>query len=177
MFSIVVGDVALFIICTAAARMTCRMGRKLPSLRPDLTRRYFRRCIGRPIFGPKGIFYRIFFFLVIVGVIATINQTVQMFNSEHYYGHPTFGDWGHDYSFVAVRLNLIASWCIIIPLFFAYLLCHAIAIRRLFRAVGRRRLDYFDKRHPDRCGGYSFFGWIDTLYALEFLSCYLKLCC
>ena len=168
MFSIVVGDIALFIICTAASRMTCRMGRKLPSRRPNLTRRYFRARIGRPIFGPRGIFFKIFFFLIIVGTLATINQTVQMFNAERYYGHPTFGDWGHNYSFVAVRLNLIASWCTIIPLFFAYLICHALAIRRFLRAVGRR-LDHFDERHPDGCGGYAFFGWIDTLYALGIL--------
>jgi hypothetical protein len=70
---------------------------------------------------------------------------------------------------VAVRLNLIASWCLIIPLFFAYLISHAVAVRGLLQAMGRRHLDHFDTRHPDGCGGYSFFGWIDTLYALGIL--------
>jgi hypothetical protein len=39
-------------------------------------------------------------------------------------------------------------------------------MRTLIRAVSRHRLACFDEGHPDRCGGYSFFGWIDTLYAL-----------
>jgi hypothetical protein len=165
-FSIIAGDVALVIICTLASQMTCRMGRRLPTRHPDLTARYFRRYLGRRMFGPRGWFSRVFFFLFIVGVLTLADQTVRLFDSQHYYGHPTFGDWGHDYCFVTLRIVLFLSWCVVAPLFFAYLMCHAIAIRIFLRVVERHNLAYFDERHPDRCGGYAFFGWIDTLYAL-----------
>jgi hypothetical protein len=34
------------------------------------------------------------------------------------------------------------------------------------RRCAEHGLPIFRKDHPDRCGGYSFFGWTDTLYAL-----------
>ena len=73
-------------------------------------------------------------------------------------------------SFVANRLNLFLSWCFVIPLFATYLVIHIAAVNRTVRAAARRRLLVFNVNHPDRSGGYAFFGYGNTVYMFGLLT-------
>lgn len=166
MFAIVVGDAALFIVATYASQMTAKIGRKLPSRRARLTRRYYRSILWNWAVGPGGVFYWMFFLFSVVGALALINQSVQLFAPEAYYGHDTFDSARHPFSFWVNRVNLFTSWCIVVPLFCSYLFTHSVLVSVYLRRSAKHGLPVFGREHPDKCGGYSFFGWADTLYAL-----------
>lgn len=164
MFGIVLGDLALFVLCTQASRMTLSIGRKFPSARKKLVRRYFRSVVVRRLFGANGLFFRMFLMLSLVGMLALANQTVRLTDAETYYGHDTFDSIRHPLSFWVNRVNLATSWCLVGPLFASYLFAHTLAVRHVFRRCDAHRLVRFQTGHPDRGGGFTFFGWLDTIY-------------
>jgi hypothetical protein len=164
MLAIVLGDLILFILSIQAGRMTMKVGRRLPATQERVVRRYWRCVILRRLFGQKGIFFQIFLMLSLLGSLALVNQTVRLTNAQAYYGHDTFDSILHRWSFVVNRVNLFTSWCIVVPLFGSYLFAHTLAIRQIFRRCDKHRLVAFKIGHPDRHGGFAFFGWLDTLY-------------
>jgi hypothetical protein len=167
--AIVVGDAVLFPLCVYASRMTRSAGRRLPTDRRPLVQRYFRLIILRRIFGRGGSFIKSFLFLSVIGALALVNQTVQLTDASAYYGHDTFSSILHPRSFWVMRLNLFISWCVIIPLFSSYLIAHTKAIRLFFRKSDEHGLVKFQPGHPDQHGGFTFFGRLDTIYAIGLL--------
>jgi hypothetical protein len=165
-FAIILGNGVLLAITFKAGRMTLKIGRKLPSTHRALVRRYFRSVLARRLFGRSGIFPKAFLFLAIIGGLALVNQSVRLANPILYYGHDTFDSVQHVASFWTVRAILACAWCVITPLFFTTLFTHALAVKSLTAVVSRRRIGEFELSHPDRCGGYAYFGWLDTLYVL-----------
>ena len=163
--SVLFGDSLLIVICIQARRMSGRLGRKLPSAKPLVVRRYYRSVVFRTAYSWKGDLTKMFFFLSIVGAIFVANQTAAAIDPISYYGHDTFTSWAHQRTFWAVRVSLVLSWCIIVPYFASLLFVHCISISRLVRKVRQRRWTVFVEQHPDRCGGYAFFGWVDVIYA------------
>lgn len=166
---IVVGDAVLFVLCVYASRMTRLVGRRLPTDRRSPVQRYFRQIVLRRVFGGGGIFKKLLFFLSTIGALALVNQTVQATDAIAYYGHDTFDSILHTRSFWVNRVNLFFSWCILIPLFSSYLIGHTIVIRHFFRRCDEHGLVAFQPGHPDQHGGFTFFGWLDTLYAVGLL--------
>jgi hypothetical protein len=164
--AIVLGDIVLFILCVYASRMTRLVGRRLPTDRQPLVQRYFRQIVLRRVFDRRGTFKRILFFLSIVGALNLVNQTVQVMNPIAYYGHDTFNSIWHVRSFWVNRVNLFISWCVVIPLFSSYLIAHTIVIRHFLRKCDEHGLVKFQPGHPDQHGGFTFFGWLDTLYVV-----------
>ena len=69
-----------------------------------------------------------------------------------------------------MRVNLFMSWCIVIPLFSSYLFVHTLAIRNFFRRCDEHGLVAFQPGHPDQHGGFTFFGWLDTIYTVGLLA-------
>jgi hypothetical protein len=169
MFGIVVGDVILFTVTIQVGRMTAKIGRKLPSRNLRLSRRYYRSIVLPWAFGHAGLFYWMLLLFSVLGAVALVNQSVQLLNPFLYYGHDTFDAYAHPWSFWVNRVNLATSWCIVIPLFAACLFSHSLSMRAFFRKCMARGLAEFRKDHPDKCGGYSFFGWLDTLYVFGIL--------
>jgi hypothetical protein len=101
-----------------------------------------------------------------IGVFALINQAIKLVYPVIYYGHDTFDSLQHPYSFVANRANLFLSWCVVIPLYATYLTLHIWISNRLIRIAKKRAMLDFYLSHPDRAGGYSFFGYMNFLYML-----------
>lgn len=163
MISIVIGNAILPIISTHAKLMTCKIGRKLPSKKPPLIRRYYQSRVLQHAFGIR-VFKLAFTFFVVIGVICLIAQTVRLYSPSPY-GHDTFDSYAHPWSFWVSRPILLLSWALIIPWFGATLLAHLVALSTLLAKVRKRSLTSFYLSHPDRCGGYSFFGWTDVWYA------------
>jgi hypothetical protein len=170
MLAIVVGDAVLFIVCVYASRMTRSVGRRLPTHRRTLVQRFFRLIILRRIFDRGGSFSKMLLFLSVIGAISLVNQTVQLTDAGDYYGHDTFDSILHSRSFWVMRVNLFISWCIVMPLFSSYLIAHTKAIRLFFRRCDEHGLVKFQPGHPDRHGGFTFFGWLDTIYAIGLLT-------
>jgi hypothetical protein len=168
--AIVVGDSVLLILSVYASRMTRSVGRRLPTNRQPLVHRYFRLIILRNIFGSGGSFNKMLLFLSMIGALALVNQTVRLTDATAYYGHDTFDSILHPRSFWVNRVNLFMSWCIVVPLFASYLFAHTLAIRRFFRRCDEHGLVAFQAGHPDQHGGFTFFGWLDTLYVLGLLA-------
>jgi hypothetical protein len=166
MFSILIGDFALFILCTKCAKLTRKIGAKLPNQNRVLVRRYFRLKILRKAFSGDNYFFKIFIFCSLIGTLSLINQSIKLLDSNYYYGHDTFDSINHIYSFAANRINLFLSWCIVIPLFIAYFSIHIWAVNRLAKKIRNRNLLSFYISHPDRSGGYAFFGSLNILYML-----------
>lgn len=164
MMSILVGDIVLFLLCVKSGSMSRKIGQRLPSNNGLLTRRYFRIYYWTRFFGKRRLFTKLFLFLSLVGAIGLANQTVRLSNPNAYYGHDTFDSWYHPYTFWLSRATLFTSWCVVIPLFFTYLLMHIFSISNFMRTCTDRHVGTFDPRHPDRCGGYAFYGWLDTIY-------------
>jgi len=167
--AILVGDVVLFILCVYASQMTRLVGRRLPTNRRALVQRYFRQVVLRRIFGPRGNFKKILLFLSTIGAIALVNQTVQVMDPTAYYGHDTFNSVLHPRSFWVNRVNLFTSWCVVIPIFSSYLIAHTMVIRHFFRKCDEHGLVKFQPGHPDQHGGFTFFGWLDTIYMVGLL--------
>lgn len=167
--AIVVGDSVLFLLCVYASRMTRSVGRRLPTHRRHLVQRYFRLVILHRIFDRGGSFIKMLLFLSVIGAISLVNQTVQLSDAGTYYGHDTFGSILHRRSFWVMRANLFISWCIILPLSASYLVAHTKAIRLFFRRCDEHGLIKYQPGHPDQHGGFTFFGWLDTIYAIGLL--------
>lgn len=169
--AIVLGDVVLFLLCVYASQMTRLVGRRLPTTRDrrSLVQRYFKLIVLRKIFGVGGIFKKLFLLLSIIGAVFVVNQTVMAIDPTKYYGHDTFNSILHLRSFWVNRVNLITSWCVVIPLFSSYLIAHTIAIRRFFRRCDEHGLVALQPGHPDKHGGFTFFGWLDTIYVVGLL--------
>jgi len=167
--AIVLGDAVLFLLCVYASQMTRLVGRRLPTDRRLLVQRYFRQIILRRIFGRGGVFKKMLLLLSTIGALALVNQTVQLADASAYYGHDTFDSFLHLRSFWVNRFNLFISWCIVIPLFSSYLIAHTMVIRHFFRRCDKHRLVAFQPGHPDQHGGFTFFGWLDTIYLVGLL--------
>lgn len=164
MLAIVVGDLLLMVLSIQASRLTLKVGRKLPSNQQRLVRRYFRVVVLRRIFGSNGQFFQMLLMLSLIGAIALVNQSIRLTDADIYYGHDTFDSVRHPWSFWVNRINLGTSWCLVVPLFASYLFAHTLAVRQLFRKCDQHGLIDFQPGHPDRSGGFAFFGWLDTLY-------------
>jgi hypothetical protein len=169
MLAIVLGDLVLFLLCVYASQMTRLVGRRLPTDRRSLVQRYFRQMALRRVFGRGGNFKKILLFVSIIGAVNLVNQTVQALDPTAYYGHDTFNSILHTRSFWVNRVNLFISWCIVLPLFSSYLIAHTIVIRQFFRRCDEHGLVEFQPGHPDRHGGFTFFGWLDTIYVVGLL--------
>jgi hypothetical protein len=164
--AIVLGDVVVFLLSMYASQMTRLIGRRLPTDRRTLVQRYFRQIVLRGVFKHRGLFIRILLFLSFVGAVNLVNQTVQVMNPNVYYGHDTFNSIWHLRSFWVNRVNLFISWCLVIPLFSSYVIAHTIVIRHFLRRCDKHGLIKFQPAHPDQHGGFTFFGWLDTLYVV-----------
>jgi len=165
-FSILIGDVLLFSLSTYAVRLTRKVGAKLPNRNPKLVRRYYRTIVLRNSFSNPNYFVQLFLAFALVGFFALITQSIKLLNPFLYYGHDTFDSYVHVYSFAANRLNLFISWCLVLPMFFAYLIIHIASTNRTLRATRKASLLLFRVNHPDKSGGYAFFGFANTLYTL-----------
>lgn len=163
--AVLVGDSLLIAVCVQARHMTSRLGRKIPSAKPLLTKRYFRSVLHRRGFGPRGDFILMYLLLCPLGLVFVVNQTLAALNPVAYYGHDTFTSFAHERTFWAVRVSLIISWGLIAPYFASLLFAHCLIVARLVKKLRRRGLAVFIEGHPDRCGGYAFFGWTDVVYA------------
>jgi len=168
--AMVLGDAVLFLLCVYASRMTRLVGRRLPTDRRPLVQRYFRQIVLRRIFSGGGSFKKILLLLSTIGALALVNQTVQATDPIAYYGHDTFNSTLHARSFWVNRVNLFTSWCIVVPLFSSYLFAHTLAIRHFFRRCDEHGLVAFQPGHPDQHGGFTFFGWLDIIYAVGLLT-------
>ena len=172
--AIVVGDAVLFLLCVYSSRMTRSVGRRLPTHQRPLVQRYFRLIMLRRIFDSGGSFSKMLLFLSVIGALSLVNQTVQLTDAGAYYGHDTFDSILHLRSFWVMRANLFISWCIIIPLFSSYLIAHTKAIRLFFRRCDEHGLVKFQPGHPDQHGGFTFFGWLDTIYAIGLITALIE---
>ena len=172
--AVVVGDVVLFILCVYASRMSRSVGRRLPTNRRPLVQRYFRLILLRRIFSIGGSFGKMLLLLLSIGAISLVNQTVQLSDANAYYGHDTFDSVLHLRSFWVMRVNLFISWCVIIPVFSSYLIAHTKAIRLFFRRCDEHGLVKFQPGHPDQHGGFTFFGWLDTIYAIGLFTALIE---
>ena len=173
--AIVMGDAVLFLLCVYASRMTRFVGRRLPTDRRPLVQRYFRLIILRRIFdSSRSSFNKLLLFFSVIGALSLVNQTVQLTDASAYYGHDTFDSILHTRSFWVMRVNLFVSWCVVIPLFSSYLVAHTLAIRNFFRRCDEHGLVKFHTGHPDQHGGFTFFGWLDTLYVVGLLTAFVE---
>lgn len=163
-FSILVGDVALFALSAKCAELSGKVGSRIPSKNPALVRRYFRMHFLTNRFEGRNQFLQLFIALAIVGSFAVIGQTVKLFDASHHYGHDTFDSVQHPWSFVVNRINLIVSWCFVVPAFVAYTCLHIDAVRNAVRRVRERKQAAFFVQHPDKAGGYAFFGYLNALF-------------
>ena len=164
--AIVLGDAVLFLLCVYASQMTRLVGRRLPTHRRSLVQRYFRHIVLRRVFGSGGSFKKMLLLLMTIGALNLVNQTVQATDPITYYGHDTFNSIFHSRSFWVNRVNLFMSWCVVIPLFSSYLITHTMVIRHFFRRCDEHGLVAFQPGHPDKHGGFTFFGWLDTIYVI-----------
>lgn len=164
MFSIVVGNSVLPIISYQAKSLTYCLGRKLPCDKSLLVRQHYAKVIIRHAFGID-IFILSLVFFAGVGLSYFINHTVILSNPDQYYAHDTFDSKKHIWSFYVSRPILFFSWVVVIPWFGATLLAHLVAVDALLKYVKQNATTIYYLFHPDRCGGYSFFGWADVWYA------------
>ena len=162
--AIVLGDVVLFLLCVYASQMTRLIGRRLPTNQRPLVQRYFRQVVLRAVFERGGIFTKLLLLSGTIGALNLVNQTVQVMDPNLYYGHDTFNSIFHVRSFWVNRVNLFISWCVVIPIFSSYLIAHTMVIRNFFRRCDKHGLVAFHPGHPDQHGGFTFFGWLDTIY-------------
>ncbi len=165
-FAILIGDVILFTLCAECSRLTSKIGLRTPSENRRLTRRYFRSYLWRNVFEGKRYFLRLFLFGSLVGMLAVTNQSIKLMDAGHSYGHDTFDSTRHIWSFAANRINLVVSWCFVIPMFVAYTLVHIHVVRTLFLRMRAKGLAAFYVTHPDKSGGYAYIGTANTLFAL-----------
>jgi hypothetical protein len=173
--SILVGDMVLFVVCTKCIQLTSKIGVRLPSKNQNLVRRYFRSMVLKDIFSRNRYFFRIFAAISLIGFLSVANQSVKLLDPVRYYGHDTFDSVWHPYSFAANRLNLLISWCVVVPLFFSYLIIHIVLVNRTIRKVAQHGLAAFHIGHPDKSGGYAFFGSSNTLYMFGLLIVLLEI--
>lgn len=164
--AIVLGDIVVFLLTVYASQMTRLVGRRLPTDQRPLVQRYFRQVVLRRVFGRRGGFKKVLLLVTVVGVIALVDQTVRVHDPNTYYGHDTFNSIWHPRSFWVNRVNLLTSWCVVIPLFSTYLIAHTMVIRQFFRRCDEHGLVKFQSGHPDQHGGFTFFGWLDTIYVV-----------
>jgi hypothetical protein len=168
MMSIVLANALLPIVASHAKSMTCKLGQKFPSSNPALVKRYYKLAVLKHAFG-KEVFWLFFVLSSIAGFCYLVNQTVVLRNPNEYtdyYGHDTFDTATHVWSFYVSRPVLFISWVIVIPWFAATLLAHVVAVSTLLARAKREGWASFYVPHPDRCGGYSVFGWADVWYAI-----------
>jgi hypothetical protein len=161
--SIPVGDALLFVLSTIAAGGSSRIGLKLPSTRPALVQRFFRQRLWWDVYRGQRRFLSLFSAASFVGFAALINQTTKLFHY-HYYGHDTFDSIHFPYSFLVQRLNLAISWCFVLPAFVAYAMIHIHCLRTVVKLTRLKGLSAFYTQHPDKSGGYAFFGVLNLLY-------------
>lgn len=163
-FSVVVGDSILFVLASISSKRFLATGVKIPTKKPVLIERYFRSKIVRLWFGKGSGFVLLFLSISIIGCYSLINQSLKLQDPVFYYKHDTFDGYTHFYSFWVNRINLFISWCVMIPLFSAYLISYMISVNRLFGLASKKGLLDFRFRHPDRAGGFAFFGDLNIFY-------------
>ena len=166
MFSILVGDVLLFVLSQKCIAMTRKVGRRLPSKNKQLTRRYFRKYFWQNALGGRNNFFRLFLFTAMIGALAVLDQSVKLWHAEYYYGHDTFDSIRHIWSFAANRINLIISWCFVVPIFASYTLIYVHCVRTVVCRTREKGLAAFYVQHPDNSGGYAFFGALNVWFGL-----------
>lgn len=168
-FAVIFGDISVFVLATKCAQLSNKLAHKTPNKNHRLTRRYYMRYFLRPAFANNGTFFRIFYFMSFIGILCLISQTIKLLEPLYYYKHDTFDSIIHPYSFIVNRINLFVSWCIVIPLFFSYLLIYLYHTNVFTKKINRHQLLAFVVEHPDRCGGYSFVGNLNIFYMLGLL--------
>jgi hypothetical protein len=164
--SVVFGDAILFVLCAKCIRLTSRIGKRIPANDRSLVLRFFHQSIWRNVFDGERYFIKLFSFMSLIGFISLVNQSIKLGDPHRYYHHDTFDSMAHVYSFIANRINLFTSWCIVIPIFFSYLIIHIVSLRNFVVTCRRHRLLSFYIRHPDKSGGYAFFGVANTIYMI-----------
>jgi|GEM_PF-5318302 len=161
--SIPIGDAIIFSLSVICARRTSRLGRKLPSTNRAVVHRYYRLRLWYHVLRGRHWLSGLFSATVFVGSLALLNQTVKLFEPNHY-GHETFDSAHFIWSFAAQRVSLAISWCFVIPYFVSLLIIHVYCVRTLARRVRQKGMSWFNPQHPDKSGGYAFFGFSNLLY-------------
>src|SRR5690349_5367352 len=98
--SILVGDVVVFVLCTYCARLTRKIGYKLPNKRPLLLRRFFRLPVLRKAYAEPNYLMRLSAAFSIVGLLALVNPSLKLLDPAWYYGHATIDAYVQPCSFL-----------------------------------------------------------------------------
>lgn len=111
----------------------------------------------------------LYYLFVIIGAIAWSNNLYQTSNPIKFYGNDVFDQVDYTWGFIANKLNLFLSWVIIYPCSLFIILTIAIQTRSLIEKAESRSGLQGNIYHPDRCLGFSIFGWLNVSILLPFI--------
>lgn len=114
----------------------------------------------------KGKIVYAYYFMVVVGVLATVLNILQTLSPELVYGNDVFDAASHRYGFIATKVFLGVTFIVVYPLSVYLSASSAVAIFFFLTTIQSKKtsaIDFFDR---DKCGGYSIFGQINLLVML-----------
>lgn len=176
-WAIVLGDLLIIPSVYSLIIAAMKMQRRFPLRNSVLARRYVGRCRAYLI---DAILLnrnesRIYFLFVAFAVLFWINNAIQTTNPLYYYKHNIFDSIDYINGYIVMRVVLFVSWVVVMPYAMYVSLCICFSIYKIFRSLEKKNLIHFNPFHPDDCGGFSYFGSINTMLISSILVVYLEL--
>lgn len=118
--------------------------------------------------------------LIVVGLMALLNNIYQTRMPLEFYGHDVFDSSTHLYSFVVFKVILASSWVGVYPIVGYILISASMSTWIILKRLGRRGMLCPDVKHPDNCYGLRNFGTLNiallapyaVVYSVIFLLWY-----
>lgn len=176
-WGIVFGDMCILTVLTLLARSISRLPQRCPVVQSSRVDRYLK-IVRRQIFQALFLNHRSRYLLLYMagcGLLFWLNNAYQTLHPVKYYGNDLFDSINFFYGYLSVRFILGTSWIILIPYTAYCSLVIGYGLWKTLRTLEKHDILHFDIYHPDKCGGFSYFGNINILYVLGILIIYSEL--
>lgn len=174
---ILLGDLFILIAVALLLNTSLKMTRKVPIKKFKKSNTYLKRSEKVLIrnLSFKTPFKYITYFTFIVAFIFWLNNAYQTTLPEEFYGNDVYDSSKYIYSYIVTRFILGTSWLFLYPIAIHYSLGSCFILFKFFKNLNKnKRLD-FNVFHPDRCGGFSFFGELNFYFVVIILILYVEL--
>jgi hypothetical protein len=176
-WAIIVGDLLLVPSVYALVAAASKLQRRFPAQHSRLASLYLRQSQKRLF---DAIFLKtrertIYIFIICVALLFWANNALQTLNPLIYYRHNLFDSVDYIHGYIVMRVILLVSWVLVMPYAIYVALSISFSIYKIFKSLQKKGLVVFRPFHPDDCGGFSFFGTVNTLLISSTLVAYLEL--
>ena len=130
-----------------------------------------------PALGIRSYYKFIYWLMVIVGLLAWVNNLRQTIDPISVYGNDVFDAWQYKWGFFSNKVNLFISWVIVYPLAGYVILSHSLCLRLILDRLIRKNLIQPRLSHPDGCFGCAKLGLLNVVLLAPYLLAFIVLFC